>query len=379
MPSRKKSINPPLHVYKKLAISFVVLTLILIAVIFYFTLSYAYVTVYPKPQEVSTDFNFLIAEDESLQNEKEGLFKGEIINQTFEGEKKVATTGTKNIYTDVVGKVKIINDLSSDQILIQKTRLLTPDGILFRIRDRVTVPGGGSIETFVYPDDSTKPLATVGTKFTLPGLSESLQKLIYAEALDDFSAEGVKIKAIAQGEFEQAVAAYSKELAQQVFAEDNADKVKILTQEVIDKQFSNKLGDEVDEFTVKLKVKVIGVMFDGEPVRNFAKQALESVLNIDKELLSDTSDQLIYEVENYDLDNKLVKVKSSVKGIAIISENSDILDRNKLIKLKLDEIKAYLENFDDIEKVEVGFFPSWLKKIPRFQDHIIIKIEKYGD
>ncbi len=374
MPKRKSSINPPLNIYKKIAISFIVLTLILIAVIFYFTLSYAYITVYPKAQEIQTDFNFVIVEDPELVDAKEGIFPGQIINETLTGEKTLETKGTKQIFEDVVGQVKIYNDLSRDQALVATTRLLTPEGVLFRLQNRVNVPAGGSIVTEVYPDDPSQPLAKAGTEFMIPGLSQTLQEFVYAEAENDFAAEGVTVKAISQDEIDQAIEDFSEELAQQIFQEENIDKTKILTKEIIEQELSNQAGEEVDEYTLNLTVRVVGVMFDEQPVQNFAQKALESLVPLDKDLVVTNKDNLIYQIEKYDLENQLVQVSSTVKGVTIISEDSEILERDKLIKLKPAEIRAYLENFEDIESVDIGFFPSWIKKIPYFQDHIIIKI-----
>jgi hypothetical protein len=374
MPRRKSSINPPLNIYKKIAISFIVLTLILIAVIFYFTLSYAYITVYPKAQEVQTDFNFVIVENQELVDAEEGIFLGQIVNENISGEKTFETTGTKQVFEDVVGQVRIYNDLSRDQSLVATTRLLTPEGVLFRLQNRVNVPAGGSIVTEVYPDDSSQPLAKTGTEFTIPGLSQSLQEFVYAEAENDFAAEGVTVKAISQEEIDQAIENFSKELAQKVFKEENVDKTKILTKEILEQELSNQVGDEVDEYTINLTVRVIGVMFDEQPVQNFAQKALEGLVPLNQNLVATNKDNLIYEIEKYDLENQLVQVSSTIQGITIISEDSEILERDKLITLKPAEIRAYLENFENIERVDIGFFPSWIRKMPYFQDHIIIKI-----
>ncbi|MBD3359666.1 MAG: hypothetical protein GF365_03095 [Candidatus Buchananbacteria bacterium] len=374
MPRRKSSINPPLNIYKKIAISFIILTLILIAVIFYFTLSYAYITVYPKAQEIQTDFNFVIVEDPELVDAKEGIFLGQIVNETLTGEKTFETTGTKQVFEDVVGQVRIYNDLSRDQVLVATTRLLTPEDVLFRLQNRVNVPAGGSIVTEVYPDDPNQPLATADTEFAIPGLSQTLQEFVYAEAENDFVAEGVTVKAISQEEIDQAIEDFTGELSRQIFKEENVDKTKILTKEIVEQELSNQVGEEIDEYTINLTLRVVGVMFDEQPVQNFAQKTLESLVPLDKDLVVTNKDSLIYEIEKYDLENQLVQVSSTIKGVTIISEDSEILASDKLIKLKPAEIRAYLENFEGIESVDIGFFPSWIKKVPYFQDHIIIKI-----
>ena len=367
-------INPPLSIYKKIALTFIILAVILIGVIFYFTLSYAYITIYPKQEQVKTDFNFVIVEDEKGVNPLAGIFAGKIVDQTFEGEKLLLTTGTKQLAGDIVGKVKITNGLSKNQTLVATTRLLSPDGTLYRLKNKVDVPANGALETEVYADDSSKPLAKAGTKFTIPGLSANLQKIIFAESLQDFVPSGQLVKAVSQEEMDKALADYEEELAQQAVKEEDSGKIKVLNKEIIAKTFDVKPGDEVLNYHLKLKLKVSGVIFDDKDVKVFAQKSLASQISADKQSVASNSDNLVYEVEKVDLNNKLAQLKSSISGVAIISLNSPILERDKLVKLSFDEIKAYLENFEQIERVDITFFPSWVKKVPYFQDHIIIEI-----
>jgi len=374
MPRRKRSINPPLSIYKKIALSFIILTIILIVIVFYFTLSYAYITIYPNQEEINTDFNFIIVEDETAQNPEEGIFPGKIVNQTVSGEKTFTTTGTKIVSEDIVGQVKLINNRSVDQPLVATTRLLAPDNTLFRIKNNVTVPANGDLLTEVYPDDSDKNEARALTKFTIPGLSESLQELVYAENPTSFVAEGEEVTAISQEELDKAVDDLAEELSQQIFSEEDAAKIKILSKKVVTSEFSNEVGEQVNDFTLVLNVEIVGVMFDNSQIKSYAQELLESIVSIDKDLIATNSDVLIYEIEKSDLDNKLAQLKSNISGIVIISEDSQILEKDKISNLNFDEIKAYLENFDDIDRVELGFFPGFLKKVPYFQDHIIIRI-----
>jgi len=372
---KRQTINPPLNIYKKIALSFIILTVILIVIIFYFTLSYAHITVYPAENKISTDFTFIIVEDESLEDITEGILAGSVINQTIESEKTFPTTGTKEMFGDIVGQVTLINNLSREQVLVATTRLLTPDNVLFRLKERVRIPAGSSVQADVYADDPSKPLAKAGTKFTIPGLSASMQEIVYAETDNDFVAEGTTVKAISQEEMDKAIESLSEELSMQIFSQEDSDKTKILSKEIIEQEFSEQVGAEVDSFNLRLKLQIIGVMFDDEPVKLYAKELLQSLVPAGKELIVTSSDNLIYEIEKYDLDNKLAQIKSNINGIVILSEDSPILDRDRLIKLNFDEIKTYLENYDDVQRVEVNFFPSWVKKVPYFQDHIIIKIK----
>jgi hypothetical protein len=374
--SRRHHINPPLNVYRKIALSFIIIVAVLIGVIFYFTLSYAYVTVYPNAQEIKSDFNFIVVEDEQSVNSEEGIFGGKIIDQTIEAEKVFPATGNTILAGDTLGKVKIFNNLDRSQVLIATTRLLTSDNILFRIKNRVDIPARGSVETVAYPDDPTKPLVKAGTKFTVPGLSASLQEIVYAQAIEDFVASGQPVTVVSKDDLTKAQAAYAEELAQQAIAGIGDDKSKVLKTEILSEEYSNKEGDQVSEFKLKLKVKVSGALFDQDEVVAYSKKVLDQVLPEGKEIVSDSSDKLIFELEKVDSANKLAQLKSNIAGMVVISEKNSIFDLAKFKKMSVEELKSSLSNIEDIEKVEVKMFPSWMKKMPYFQDHIIIKVNK---
>lgn len=369
-------INPPMSVYKKIALSFVFFVLIIIGVIFYFTLHYAYIVVDPQEEPIETDFKFIIVEDESAVDFEQGIFQGKVVDEVITGERTFTTTGTKTLASDIVGQVTLYNELNSNQALVATTRLLTADNTLFRLKNAVNIPAQGSVTADVYPDDEAKAVVAPGTKFTIPGLSANLQEFVYAETEEGLKADGAKVKAIDQNDYDNAIKELSDQLSQQVLTDQDKNKVKILNKEVISSEFSNEIGDEADNFDLILEVRISGVIFNEKEIRDYAVSVLEGQVPGDKELVISSSDKLIYEIENFDQNNQVVQVKSNIKGLMIINEKSSILDRDKLIKLDFDEIKAYLENYDEVETVKIEFFPSWLQKVPFFEDHILIKIDK---
>jgi hypothetical protein len=373
---RRHHINPPLNIYRKIALTFIVVVAVLIGVIFYFTMSFAYVTVTPKAEEIKTDFNFIIVEDSQAVELEDGILGGKIIDQTTEAEKVFPATGTTVLAGDTTGTVKIFNNQSKSQVLIATTRLLTADNILFRIKNRVEVPAMGSIETIAYPDDPTKPLVKAGTKFTIPGLSTSLQEVVYAQAVEDFVAAGQPVTVVSKDDLDKALAGYIDELAQQAVKDLDPSLAKVLKKDVISQEFSNKEGDQVSEFKLKLKVQVTGVTFNQQEVVDYAKKIIGQQVTADQQLVSDNSDKLIFEIEKVDIANHLAQLKSNIAGMVVVSENSQIFNRDKIKSMSEEELKAYLATFSQIESAEVKFFPSWLKKMPFFSDHIIIKVNK---
>ncbi len=71
------------------------------------------------------------------------------------------------------GKITITNRQTKAQGLIKNTRFQTADGLVFRVRDTVSIPAGGSITTTVYADEAGDKYNIGPTSFTVPGLKGS--------------------------------------------------------------------------------------------------------------------------------------------------------------------------------------------------------------
>ncbi len=93
---------------------------------------------------------------------------------------KVATAnvdseGTETVNQAAQGAITIMNKQPNSQQLIKNTRFQTPDGLVFRIRDSVTIPASkngtpGAIKTNVYADAAGEQYNVGATTFTVPGL-----------------------------------------------------------------------------------------------------------------------------------------------------------------------------------------------------------------
>ncbi|MBD3330237.1 hypothetical protein GF354_01755, partial [Candidatus Peregrinibacteria bacterium] len=94
------------------------------------------------------------------------------------------------------GKITIINTTPNTWPLIARTRFQTNEGIVFRIKEGVTVPaatstGPGKLEAYVIADITDENGEVVGergnigpSKFFLPGLREDSRSKIYAESTE---------------------------------------------------------------------------------------------------------------------------------------------------------------------------------------------------
>lgn len=100
----------------------------------------------------------------------------EVITVEKTATNSVPAESTQNVTQAAQGSITVSNTQDAPQQLIKNTRFETPDGLIFRIRESITVPAAkngtaGSLSVTVYADEAGEKYNVAPTTFTLPGLS----------------------------------------------------------------------------------------------------------------------------------------------------------------------------------------------------------------
>ena len=90
----------------------------------------------------------------------------------------VAAESTENVTQSAQGMITVSNMQDAPQALIKNTRFETAEGLIFRIRDSITVPAArngepGTVSVTVYADEAGERYNVGPANFTLPGLKSS--------------------------------------------------------------------------------------------------------------------------------------------------------------------------------------------------------------
>lgn len=118
----------------------------------------------------------------------EGELPFEIVTVEKTAAATIPSEGTETVNQSAQGTITIENRQDAPQQLIKNTRFETPEGLIFRIRDSVTVPaatGGtpGRVDVTAYADATGESYNIGATTFTLPGLTgTSLFSLVTARS-----------------------------------------------------------------------------------------------------------------------------------------------------------------------------------------------------
>ena len=390
LPRRKKRASrksdAPVKFYKSIAFSFIALTCILILFVGYFLLSKAEIMIKVVNEPISVDFIADVRESDfsNIDDYQEAVLGGKILETSVSGSKDYATTGIKFSEGDVGGKVTLFNNYGKDQPLVKTTRLLSKEGILYRLKERVNVPAGGKIEAEVYADTPTEESATLGpTTFIIPGLWEGLQDKIYAQSFGSMHGGKREVKFATAEDIENAFDDLTQSLTEEVLTNlktqmKSSGEIlgKIIIKDFDEKKSNLVEGNAGENFTVDLSINVVGIAFSKKDLEIAALEQLKRMVPQDKELSRIDYDGLTFVVERYDLREREANMLVHIEGDVAMKTDNSVFDEDKFIGLDKEKIIKYLEVYPEIERATIKFSPFWVKKVPQLKNNIKVIIQK---
>lgn len=371
-----KKATPPF--YKCIGFIFIGLSVVLFAVVMFMALSRATIIVKSNEEIVNAELSLNVKE----KNLRTGEVLGKLGIVEVYREGKFSSTGKgKEVPGIAEGEVVIHNKHSQNQQLIKTTRFLSESGVLFRLKKDINVPAGGSAKAEIYADKEGKSGNIGPAKFTIPGLSASLQKKIYGQSEKDMMGGIRMVSAIKQEDIDDAI---QKTRASLVLEAESKLKELLnssgqftgiaIKDTIKEKETDVEPGEEADNFTLRLVLEVQGVAYSND-LETQGAATLTRMIAIDKKLISSNLLELRPRIEAFDILEKVANLKIDLEGKVALNNTSYVFDKQKLAGLNEQEVKEYLKKAAGIEDVEIKFFPSWMDKVPRLRDHIKIVVK----
>jgi len=317
------------------------------------------------------------------KNLQGGDLLGKIEETTVSSESTFNVSGMgKETTAKATGEVVVYNNSTKNQALIATTRFLSKEGVLFRLKDNVTVAAGKSAAVKVYADKEGKSGEIAATTFTIPGLAKDLQSKIYGKSTTAMTGGTKKISAVTEKDITDAVENLRSSLlvraAENFKASSTFSSAKfsgpVYADSITRKSVNVEVGDEVDSFKVGLELKVVGIAYDSA-LQDQAAQTLSNMINNDRDLLSSNISEIKPVIDKYDLLEKSATLKITLSGNTILKSNSSVFDREKLAGLKDEDAKQYLAKYAGVKSVEIKYFPFWLDRVPKLRDHIKVVVK----
>lgn len=366
--------------YWKIAASLAVLSAIVLIFVFYLIFAKATITLVPKAQALEAATRLHVEPNASAAGAVRGVYKREEVSVS----RTVPVNGEgKSIEAAATGTVTLFNTTDAAQALVATTRLLSPDGVLFRLKNQARVPAGGRMEAEVYAD---KPGASgnIGpTKFIIPGLRESLQDKIYAASSAPMTGGVRNVKIVTQDDVEAAALQVENEVKEQSVAKLRAlagDLAKLGGELIVAKrgklETDAAVGTEASAVSLKLTLAVEAVFYDRDAARAAVRAKLSESVTADQEVRGFDAERVAVALVSGDAGNSTATITATGSGTAVIKADSPLFDKAALAGLSKSRVIEYFRSNPAVESVDVTFHPFWVRRVPGAKDHIEIIIKQ---
>ncbi len=320
---------------------------------------------------------------------KKSAAKGELafdnvsLKQT--GTEIVKATGEKVVNKAATGAIVIYNNYgATSQRLIKNTRFETPEGLIYRISDSVTVPGKsgstpGSIEAVVTADEVGEKYNAGLKDFTIPGFKgDPRYGSFYARSKTPLSGGfSGKRKVIADADRKKAEENIKSKLKTTLIEEV---KKQIAPDRLFfDKSYSVDFVSLPEETTagsdvvIKMEGVISAAVFDKNAFSSYL--AGEVVKGYQGDAVAVRDPQSIFFTPKSDFrPGNSASISFSLSGTALFEWIYDETTlRDALRNTDREGIVSILQKFPMIEKADISIRPFWRGSFPDSADRIIIK------
>ena len=366
--------EPPVGFYRTIAVSFLVVTLILLGIIIFFTSKKATIVVVAKTDNKNINLDISVATQKTDKLSIAGL----VTTTEFKWTQKYFPTGNKTTDGVAVGSVVIFNETNAAQPLVKTTRLLTPAGILFRMADRVVVPARGQVSVSVYADQPGASGNIGPSKFTIPGLNEEKQKVIYASSSVAMDGGTKKVGILTADDLKTAESNYAEKVKQAI---DNSIKpVAPFNQKVVFVPAHNvsadrKAGEEVSEFVLSGTNTVVVVYFNSDDLKSVLGKEISGRIDAGTEKVLSVSKEPQVSLGSYDLVKQQARLSIYQDVLVTLDANADKLAAGNFFGKNKDEIERYVFGLGHVVGVDVKFSPGWMRSAPSVADRVQVIIK----
>jgi len=391
-PPSKKIIRPSLSKKKKWGVILVLLTLILAFLLCHFALSKTEIEIWPETELFTSETK--VTCDKAIENVdvSNKVIPAELIETEKLITEEFLSSGKALKEKKAEGIIRVYNNYSTlAQTLVASTRFVSADGKLFRSIEKVTIPGGkyeGGKFVISYIDikvlaDQPGPEYNIGpSTFSIPGFAGTDRYTkIYGKSFQDMTGgQKEEVPQVSKEDLDEA----KKVLSEKALKESEASlKEKIssefillkggISSETLETFSLAKPKDELEKFKFQVKARSTALVFKKEDLENFSKDFILSQIEKTKKF-SEKSLKLDYLPEIIDLKTGkiILSIKVEAKIYSDIDQNSF---KKALLGKSLSETKLFLENQLQITKVEVKFWPIWIKNVPKDVERIDIQLK----
>ncbi|HEY4486892.1 MAG TPA: hypothetical protein VJB70_04140 [Candidatus Paceibacterota bacterium] len=310
--------------------------------------------------------------------------------------RQVEPSVTTEVERKASGRIIIYNDFSTaSQRLIKNTRFETPEGLVFRIRESVVVPGQtvaqgqkipGSIEATIFADEAGDKYNSELTDFTVPGFKGTPRyDKFYARSKTEISGGFSGVQKIVpeedlvkiRSELRESV---SRRLLEKAHTEKPNDFVLFDNAVFIEfEEPSLNIGDDEDSDTVPVTETgtLFGIIFEKKLLNDAIGRSLVPSLGAEEHVTVQNLEDLAFTFKDKETTNPSNSTNLSffLRGTPrVVWVFDEETLRGDLVGKPKSELKTLLSGFPSINKAEVVLRPVWKRTFPKDVKNIKVEL-----
>jgi len=361
--------------YRKLAVNFLILTVNLLVIILYFTLSQAKVSIVPVKDTFSHTVTVPIREEVQASD---GLaIAGSLATVDVSHEQTFTINETSEVPAQAKGEVTLYNTTPNrNQVLVRNTRLQNDAGLEIKTDTQVQLAPGQSIVVPVYATNEGAEGNVSSGRFQIAALPY-LKDKIYAEITTPLSGGVLNVKAVTPTTFSNAREQIEIELSNKAWQQlseqyDALPPRDQMTLEITTFDADANPGDiEIDSFTASAEAVASIFVYDEDRALEIVKQELVKNIPADKILLRFEDGSYVPQLHINEQ-----TLSATISAIVQPKLSDVILNQEDIIGMNEAEVQEHFQKITGIRNVEVKFWPFWVQSVPNLKDHVDIEIKQ---
>ncbi len=366
----------------------------------FFVFSETEIDIWPKSRYLQVNTEILLSTSVKKPDFNAKIIPAKVFSHLSEKSGTFSSSGKALKETKARGIIRVFNSYStSPQPLLPHTRFISEDGKLFRSVRREVIKGGhyekgkfvpGFTDIEVVAAEPGEEYNIGPSTFSIPGFKGTGKySYFYGKSFSPmtggFKGETPQIteKDIekAKEELIKRAEREDKDFLRRSLSEDYILLDSLIFQKVLEMS-EVKPGTFADKFNLKIKVKTVGLAFKKTDSDKFLNDVIlsnalpnEKIQEKSKKINYSVKSSLDFGKEETEIENVLENkpVSLSVKGKVLLYQTIDIQNLKKALLGKTSkEVKIFLKDLPEVEKVNIKKWPFLRRKVPDNFDKIKI-------
>ena len=392
--NRRKSFLPFKISATAVVAGIVALTVLAGVVVFSKALPKAEIIIYPARESVEDSVDVFVSSRDFQADLAKGIIPGELLTLEKNENGEFSATGQKEVSQKAKGKIIIYNSFSSQPQAFVASRFQSEDGAeagkIFWTTKGLIVPGAvikdgkttpGQITAEAVAAEPGEAYNIGPSKFIMPALKNTPKaEKIYAMS-ESAMAGGQTGRAtvVSNDDVNKAYDSLKEKIKPQFQGLKQNLPVgfqlwpEAYNEELAESSSAPEAGEAADKFKVNVKMVARAIVFRSQDLDNYINQKISTGLKEGKTLLASSKEVSFIKPPVVDYQKNTITASLLVRYDVI--DNFDAEDFKKsILNKKIKDVNKIKSGYKNIERVEIKFWPFWVRRVSSNSDRVTIKI-----